>query len=101
MAKLCMIAREVKRQHLARRYSAKRKALRDVLKDPAASYADKMLASKRLSENPRDASRIRQRTRCQVCGRPRAVYRHFGLCRMHLREAMMRGDVPGLAKASW
>lgn len=101
MAKLCMIAREIKRQHLARRDKQKREALRDILKDQKASYDEKMLASKRLSELPRDGSNSRQRTRCAVCGRPRAVYRKFGLCRMHLKEAMMRGDIPGLVKASW
>ncbi len=101
MAKLCMMAREARRQRLARRDKAKREVLRDVLKSQEASYTEKMLASKKLSESPRDGSRSRQRSRCQVCGRPRAVYRKFGLCRMHLKEAMMRGDVPGLVKASW
>lgn len=101
MAKLCMVAREAKRQRLARRDKAKREVLRKILKSTEAGYAEKMQASKKLSESPRDGSRSRQRTRCQLCGRPRAVYRKFGLCRMHLKEAMMRGDVPGLVKASW
>jgi len=59
------------------------------------------VAVKTLSECPRDESQVRVRSRCQMCGRPRAVYKKFGLCRIHLREAAMRGDVPGLKKASW
>jgi len=62
---------------------------------------EKMIAVDKLSKSPRDESAVRIRSRCQICGRPRAVYKKFGLCRIHLREAAMRGDVPGLVKASW
>jgi small subunit ribosomal protein S14 len=86
MAKTCMIAREDKRRRLVQNARVRRKNLREVIK---------------VNKSPRDESEIRMRTRCNICGRPRAVYRKFGLCRIHLREAAMRGDVPGLVKASW
>ena len=101
MAKRSLKEREVRRLKLAQRYKNKRSELCKILYDHKASYDDKMAASKKLSEIPRDSSRSRQRTRCQICGRPRAVYRKFGLCRMHLKEAVMRADVPGVTKASW
>lgn len=101
MAKTCMIAREVKRAKLAKKARTKREELKKVISNPDVSFEEKMLAVDKLSTGKRDESPIRIRTRCRVCGRPRAVYRKFGLCRVHLREAMMRGDVPGLVKASW
>ena len=101
MAKLCMIARENKRMRLAIKARAKRNDLRSTIKNPYVAYEEKMAAVAKLNTSPRDESAVRTRTRCQLCGRPRAVYRKFGLCRIHLREAAMRGDVPGLVKASW
>ncbi len=101
MAKLCMIARETKRIRLANKARVKRADLRTTIKNPYVAYEEKMAAVAKLSQSPRDESAVRVRTRCQLCGRPRAVYRKFGLCRIHLREAAMRGDVPGLVKASW
>ncbi|GHE43262.1 30S ribosomal protein S14 [Cutibacterium acnes] len=101
MAKTSMVNREIKRAKLAKRYAAKREALKQVLKSATASYEEKMEASAKLQKLPRDSSPIRQRNRCALSGRPRGVYRKFGLGRNMLRAATMRGDVPGLRKASW
>ena len=101
MAKASMLARENKRAKTVEKYAAKRAELKAVLKDPNASDDDKWTAQIKLQKLPRDASPIRQQRRCQVTGRPHGVYRKFGLCRNKLREAAMRGDVPGLTKASW
>jgi len=101
MAKKSMIAREHKRTRMVARYAAKRAALKAVLTDVNASDEEKWDAQISLQKMPRDASPVRQRRRCQVTGRPHGVYRKFGLCRNKLREAAMRGDVPGLVKASW
>jgi len=101
MAKASMLARENKRAKTVEKYAAKRAELKAVLKDPNASDDDKWAAQIKLQKLPRDASPIRQQRRCQVTGRPHGVYRKFGLCRNKLREAAMRGDVPGLTKASW
>ncbi|CAA0122384.1 30S ribosomal protein S14 [Halioglobus japonicus] len=101
MAKKSMIARETKRTKIVARYSAKRAALKAILVDVNASDDDKWEAQIKLQKLPRDASPVRQRRRCQITGRPHGVYRKFGLCRNKLREAAMRGDVPGLVKSSW
>ena len=101
MPKKSMIAREHKRTRMVARYAAKRAALKAVLTDVNASDEEKWDAQISLQKMPRDASPVRQRRRCQVTGRPHGVYRKFGLCRNKLREAAMRGDVPGLVKASW
>jgi small subunit ribosomal protein S14 len=101
MAKKSMIARETKRTQIAAKYSVKRAALKAILDDVQASDDDKWEAQIKLQKMPRDASPSRQRRRCQVTGRPHGVYRKFGLCRNKLREAAMRGDVPGLVKSSW
>jgi small subunit ribosomal protein S14 len=101
MAKKSMVAREKKRAQLVARYAEKRAALKAVIVDPNASDDEKWDAQIALQKMPRDASPSRQRRRCQVTGRPHGVYRKFGLCRNKLREAAMRGDVPGLVKASW
>ena len=79
----------------------KREKLRVILKDPNASYEDKQSASVSLQKLPRDGSYTRQRNRCAITGRTRGVYKKFGLARHKLREAAMRGEVPGLKKASW
>jgi len=101
MAKKSMMAREVKRAKTAAKYAAKREALKAIVNDRNADQdqIDEALAS--LQKLPRDASPSRQQRRCRVSGRPHAVYRKFGLSRNKLREAAMRGDVPGLVKASW
>ncbi|MCF7992596.1 MAG: 30S ribosomal protein S14 [Thiohalocapsa sp.] len=101
MAKKSMIAREVKRTRAAQRHADKRARLKAVINDrnAAPEQVDEALAA--LQKLPRDASPTRQQRRCRISGRPHAVYRKFGLCRNKLREAVMRGDVPGMVKASW
>ncbi|ARN74467.1 MULTISPECIES: 30S ribosomal protein S14 [Oceanicoccus] len=101
MAKKSMIAREAKRAATVKKFAAKRAELKALILDPNASDDDKWAAQIKLQKLPRDANPVRQRNRCQVTGRPHGVYRKFGLCRNKLREAAMRGDVPGLVKASW
>lgn len=101
MAKTSMIARENKRTKMVERFASKRAAIKAVLKDDNASDDEKWEAQVKLQKMPRDASPSRQRRRCRITGRPHGVYRKFGLCRNKLREAAMRGDVPGLIKASW
>lgn len=101
MAKKSMLAREALRVKLGASGKAKRTELSLIISDPSTSYDDKMLAVTRLSKRSRDESPCRVKNRCRRCGRPRAVYRRFGLCRICLRETAMRGDVPGLTKASW
>ena len=101
MAKKSMIAREEKRAKTVARYAAKRRELKAVISSPDSSPEQVDEAVLKLQKMPRDASRARQRNRCRVTGRPHGVYRKFGLCRNKLREAAMRGDVPGLVKASW
>lgn len=101
MAKISMVEREKRRVKLASRYAAKRAQLKRVLVDPNAEYDDKIGAMQALSKLPRDSSPTRGRNRCRVSGRPRGYYRKFGLARNKLREAAMRGDIPGLRKASW
>lgn len=101
MAKKSMIAREKKRTQTVAKYSVKRAALKAILIDIEASDDEKWEAQVKLQKLPRDASPVRQRRRCQITGRPHGVYRKFGLCRNKLREAAMRGDVPGLVKSSW
>ena len=101
MAKKSMIARENKRARMVAKYAEKRAALKAIIADVNATDEDKWDAQIALQKLPRDASPVRQQRRCQITGRPHAVYRKFGLCRNKLREAAMRGDVPGLVKASW
>jgi small subunit ribosomal protein S14 len=101
MAKKSMIAREKKRTQTVAKYAVKRASLKAILVDTTASDDDKWDAQVRLQKLPRDASPVRQRRRCAITGRPHGVYRKFGLCRNKLREAAMRGDVPGLVKSSW
>ncbi len=101
MAKKSMIAREKKRARMVARYAQKRTTLKAIIADVNASDEQKWDAQIALQKLPRDASPVRQQRRCQVTGRPHAVYRKFGLCRNKLREAAMRGDVPGLVKSSW
>ena len=101
MAKASMIARENKRSKLVIQYAEKRAALKAVIKSTTASDEEKWDAQVKLQKLPRDASPSRQRNRCKVTGRPHGVYRKFGLCRNKLREHAMKGDIPGLTKASW
>ncbi|WKJ89702.1 30S ribosomal protein S14 [Methylomonas montana] len=101
MAKKSMIAREVKREGLIKKYQAKRNELKEVIRSPNSSFEEKENAQIQLQKLPRDSSQSRLRNRCKLTGRPHGYYRKFGLSRNKLREATMRGDVPGLAKASW
>ncbi len=101
MAKLCMINREKKRLRTVEKYAEKRAELKKVIKSPHSSEEERQLALEKLQALPRNASPCRVRNRCRVTGRPKGFYRKFGLSRNKLREAMMRGDIPGLHKASW
>ncbi|WP_024870236.1 MULTISPECIES: 30S ribosomal protein S14 [Pseudoxanthomonas] len=101
MAKTSMVNRDAKREKLAKKYAAKREELKKIVASQTASYEEKIEAATKLQKLPRDSSPSRQRNRCELSGRPRGVYRKFGLGRNKLREATMRGDVPGLRKASW
>ena len=101
MAKTSMVNRDIKREKLAKQYAAKRDALKKIISSTTASYEEKIEAVTKLQKLPRDSSPSRQRNRCELSGRSRGVYRKFGLGRNKLREATMRGDVPGLRKASW
>ncbi|KIP84821.1 30S ribosomal protein S14 [Stenotrophomonas chelatiphaga] len=101
MAKTSMVNRDIKRKKLAEKFADKRAALKKIVSSPDASYEEKIEASTKLSKLPRDSSPSRHRNRCELSGRPRGVYSKFGLGRNKLREATMRGDVPGLRKASW
>ena len=101
MAKKSMIAREKKRTKTVAKFAVKRAELKAVIGGVDTTDEEKWDAIMALQKLPRDASPSRQRRRCQITGRPHGVYRKFGLCRNKLREAAMRGDVPGLVKASW
>ncbi len=101
MAKKSMIAREAKRERMVQKYAAKRAELKAVISSSTASDDEKWDAQIKLQKLPRDSSPVRQQRRCQVTGRPHGVYRKFGLSRNILRQAAMRGDVPGLVKSSW
>lgn len=103
MAKLNMKARDIKRKKLSNNSFVRkaREALKKVIIDVNLPYEERMQAVAKLSMRKRNESPIRVRNRCRFCGRSRGVYHKFGLCRIHLREAMMRGDVPGMVKASW
>jgi len=101
MAKKSMIAREHKRIKLVAKFAKKRAELKEIIRNPETSYEDLMVAVNKLQKLPRDSSPVRLQRRCQITGRPHAVYRKFGLSRNMLREHAMLGDVPGLTKASW
>ncbi len=101
MAKVSMVNREKRRAKLVKKYADKRARLKAIVSNPASSFDERQEAMFELQKLPRDSSPVRQRNRCAISGRPRGYYRKFGLGRNKLREAAMRGDVPGLKKASW
>ena len=101
MAKESMIAREQKRIKTVKKFAAKRAALKAILSDTKKTEGEKQAARLKLQKLPRNASPSRVQRRCSITGRPHAVYRKFGLSRIKLREAAMRGDIPGLVKSSW
>ena len=101
MAKLSLINREAKRRALVKKFAAKRKELKSIVDDQARSMEERLDAQARLQALPRNANPTRLRNRCAITGRPRGTFRKFGLGRAKIREAAMRGDIPGLVKASW
>ncbi|MFM1886242.1 MAG: hypothetical protein RL026_1399 [Pseudomonadota bacterium] len=101
MAKTSMVEREKRRARTVQKYAAKRASLKEAIRDPQTSPEDRAAAQVKLQQLPRDASPSRGRNRCQLTGRPRGVYRKFGLARTKIREVANRGEIPGLVKASW
>ena len=101
MAKTSMVERERKRIKTVAKYAKKRAELKAQVKDMNLSAEERLEAQQKLQKLPRNASPSRVQRRCRITGRPHAVYRKFGLCRNKLRETAMRGEVPGLRKASW
>ena len=101
MAKSSMVNRELKRIRLVKKYAVKRAELKAKISNMSLSEEERAVARKKLNMLPRDSSSSRLRNRCNMTGRPHGYYRKFGLGRNKLREAAMRGDIPGLVKASW
>ena len=101
MAKLALIEREKKRARLAAKYAPKRAELKAVIDDASKSDEERYFARLALQQLPRNSNPTRKRNRCAITGRPRGVYRKFGLSRVKIREVANRGEIPGLAKASW
>ena len=101
MAKTSMVQREVKRAKLVARFAAKREKLKAIINNMESSDEDRAAAVEKLASLPRDSSPARLRNRCSITGRPHGYYRKFGLSRNKLRELTMRGEIPGLRKASW
>jgi len=101
MAKVSMVQRELKREKLVNKYAAKRAEIKQQMKNPDLDMEQLQELVVKLQKLPRDSSPVRQRNRCNLTGRPHGYYRKFGLGRNKLREAAMRGDIPGLRKASW
>ena len=101
MAKTNMVEREKRRAKLVKRYATKRAQLKEIIRSPKSTPEQRLAAQIALTQQPRDASRHRLRNRCQITGRSRGVYRKFGLSRAKIRELAMRGEIPGLGKASW
>ena len=101
MAKLALIKREEKRVKVAEKFAAKREALIAIINNQSLSEEERFAARLQLQQQPRNASPVRQRRRCAITGRPRGVFRKFGLGRNKLREIAMKGEIPGVVKASW
>lgn len=101
MAKTSLVNKTLRKQKTAAKARVSRNELREMIKDPNVPYETKTSLVEKLNKKPRNESVVRTQRRCRSCGRPRAVYRKFGVCRLCLRLAAMRGDVPGLVKASW
>lgn len=101
MAKTSSVVKNNKRMKMADKYFAKRMELKAIIHDPKVSYEDRMAAFEKLRNFPRNANPIRVQSRCRVTGRPRAVYKKFGLSRITLREMASKGLIPGMTKASW
>ena len=101
MAKKSMIVKNIRRQQIVERYKERRIELKKILKNPSVSEDEKQIARIKLEKMPRDSNPIRIRNRCVVTGRPRSYYRKFGLSRITFREMALKGEIPGITKASW
>lgn len=101
MAKLSLINRDIKRVKLAEKYAAKRAALKAIVDDASKSDEERYEARLKIQALPRNSNPTRQRNRCAITGRPRGVFRKFGLARNKLRELAMKGEIPGVTKGSW
>lgn len=101
MAKLSLKNREAKRAKMVAKYAVKRAELAAIIENVKLSDDERMAARLKLQLLPRNSSPVRQRNRCALTGRPRGVFKKFGLCRNKLRDIAMRGEVPGMSKASW
>ena len=101
MAKTIMVEREKRRARVVKKHATKRAKLKELIRSPRSSPEERVAAQAALQSMPRDASPSRQRNRCAITGRSRGVYRKFGLARVKIREVAARGEIPGLAKASW
>ena len=101
MAKKSKLVKNIQRQNLVKRFASKRAELKSIIKSPKSSVSEKRLAYQKLEKMPRDTNPIRVRNRCNLTGRPRGVYRRFGLPRISLREMANNGLIPGVSKASW
>jgi small subunit ribosomal protein S14 len=101
MARLSVVKREEKRRKLVKKFAAKRQGLKTIINDASLPDEDRLSARASLESLPRNSSECRLRNRCQITGRPRGVFRKFGLCRNKIREYAMKGEIPGVVKASW
>jgi small subunit ribosomal protein S14 len=101
MARKSVVNRQLKRESLVNKFNEKRKSLRGIVQSSSSSIEEKIAAQESLQKLPRDASPVRLRNRCRLTGRPRGVYKKFGLSRGKLREFAMNGEIPGVTKASW
>lgn len=101
MAKTCMIEKEKHRRALNKQYKERRKKLKVTIMDKDTSMEDRFTAVMKLAKLPRNSAAVRQRNRCELTGRPRAVYRKFKLCRIKIRELASAGQIPGMIKSSW
>ncbi|AGF49420.1 30S ribosomal protein S14 [Candidatus Kinetoplastidibacterium galati] len=101
MAKLSLINRDIKRTKLVNKFAVKRAQLKSIIDDQSKGDEERYQARLQLQQLPRNSNPTRQRNRCVVTGRPRGVFRKFGLARHKLREMAMRGEIPGMIKASW
>jgi small subunit ribosomal protein S14 len=101
MAKTSMVEREKRRAGIVKKYAARRAKLKELIRSPKSSPEERAAAQAELQAQPRDAAAVRHRNRCAITGRSRGVYRKFGLARVKIRVVANRGEIPGLAKASW
>jgi len=101
MAKTSVVNRDKQRRAIVKKYAAKRKDLLEIINNQRVSPEDRYAARVKLQQLPRDASPVRLRNRCALTGRPRGVYKKFGLARSKLRDIALSGEIPGVIKASW